>query len=346
MPDPPIGCLVELLVNTKRVAEEAHRREPSSGMVLPEGIDRYTEPGQMSTRPSCSPRRAEQGRGSGASGAAADWPEAARTRRSYDRGVGAVRLAVLILATVAVTIVITVPTTAAASGTPAAGEQRALVDVSVATLWMHPARTRPLDRPSLTNPVGLSAWLEAMGPAQRLWLVGRLVTQALYGQEVVVRARRGAWEEVSLTGQPTPSHLSYPGWLPARQLVRAARAAAPEPIAGSAPSTLIEAAPTSGSVAIVTEPSSWLLARSLTGSAGPRLLRLSFNTRLPVLDQRGAYTVVRTPTGTTALIPSSAVVVREPGTASPHAHRSGAGERSRAVPGSALSVGGHVSLRL
>jgi gamma-D-glutamyl-L-lysine dipeptidyl-peptidase len=204
----------------------------------------------------------------------------------------------------------------AASAAPT-GAQRALVDVAVATLWMQPARTRPLDRPSLANPVGLSAWLGAMGTAQRLWLVGRLVTQALYGQEVVVRARRGAWDEVSLTDQPTSSHLSYPGWLPARQLVKAPGAPGPVPIAGRAPSTLTEAASASTPVAIVTKRTAWLLARTAAGGAGRDLLRLSFNTRLPVLGQRGAYSVVQTPTASTALVRSSDIALRPPGTAPP-----------------------------
>jgi len=212
----------------------------------------------------------------------------------------------------------------AATGAPAAGEQRALVDVSVATLWMQPARTRALDKPSLANPVRLGVWLGAMGTAQRLWLVGRLVTQAPYGQEVVVRAHRGSWVEVSLTGQPTPDHLSYPGWLPARQLVMAPSAPAPTaPIAGSEPSTSTGASSglTPTPLAIVTNPAAWLFGRTARGSAGPRLLRLSFNTRLPVLGQRGRFIVVQTPTGASALIPSSAVAVRTQATGPPPSGR-------------------------
>ncbi len=200
----------------------------------------------------------------------------------------------------------------------------ALVDVSEATLWMAPGQTRPLDNPSLANPVALGAWLNAMDTAQRRWLVGRLVTQALYGQQVVVRAQKGAWVEVSLTGQATPSHLSHPGWLPARQLVMAPRAAAlatpsPAPEAPtsttvSSTSAIVQSTSAPSSVALVSKPTAWLIQDTAAGTAGQRVLLLSFNTRLRELGQTGAWTIVQTPGGARGLIASSDVSVEAAGT--------------------------------
>ncbi|HEY2162177.1 MAG TPA: C40 family peptidase [Solirubrobacteraceae bacterium] len=196
---------------------------------------------------------------------------------------------------------------AAAAGASHAGWRRASIGVSVATVWLQPAQTRPLDAPALANPVRISQWVDSMDTADRLWLDSRLVTQALYGQQAVVRARRGSWDEISLIKQATPNGLSYPGWVPARQLVM-------EPAPGGSSGA---AAPAPTPVALVIEPRTWLIGRTAQHKVGRRLMLLSYNTRLPLLSEVGPWAIVQTPTGAPALLLRSAVSILEPGVSQP-----------------------------
>ena len=116
-----------------------------------------------------------------------------------------------------------VPTTAASVPAPAPAPAEepltpgrpALVTVAVANVWNAPGQARPVDAPSLGNPVDIDRWIDSMSHQDKLWLVDHLLTQALYGERVRVDEVSGDWARVVVTGQP--SHLDpagYPGWIP------------------------------------------------------------------------------------------------------------------------------------
>jgi gamma-D-glutamyl-L-lysine dipeptidyl-peptidase len=160
-----------------------------------------------------------------------------------------------------------------------AATYRAFVNVSVATVWASPDHLRAIDAPSTTNPVNMTLWLSRMTTADRLWLVGRVQTQALYGTQVTVLGRSGAWSKVAVHGQPTPlDPRGYPGWLPTRQLTG---------------NTSLAAELRNRPLAVVTLPTAWLRDPV---SLRPRL-RVSFATRLPVMGRSGGFDVVATPAG-------------------------------------------------
>ena len=170
---------------------------------------------------------------------------------------------------------------------PLAVGRPALVVVSVANVWKAPGQARPVDAPSLRNPVDVRGWIAAMTHEDKLWLVDHLVTQALYGERVRVEEISGDWARVVVTGQPT--HLDpagYPGWIPVAQLR-----------AGELP-----AAPTT---AVVIRPMTTLRI------GDP--LELSYNTRLPVLSTSADEVTVALPTGSRSRLATSDVIVSGPG---------------------------------
>lgn len=155
--------------------------------------------------------------------------------------------------------------------------ETAFVDVSVSTVWVEPGITRPIDEPSVTNPVDHWLWTTSMTYEEKLWLVGNLETQALYGMKVQILEEEGGWAKVAVEGQPTPrEETGYPGWVPKKQLVSNHRfeALADKPFA------------------TVTEPTTSLYKdRGLT----EEFMEVSFNTRLPVLSEQGERVLVATP---------------------------------------------------
>ncbi len=92
----------------------------------------------------------------------------------------------------------------------APGASAAVISVPLATLYAAPGKA--------LLPADPERWL-LLSTAQRRALVGRVETQAVIGERVVVLARRGTWVKVAVPDQPTPKNrLGYPGWLPAAQL--------------------------------------------------------------------------------------------------------------------------------
>lgn len=157
----------------------------------------------------------------------------------------------------------------------------AYIDVSVATLWTSPDSPRPIDHPALTNPVHMQKWIDGMSVAQRRWLSGHNATQtqALYGHKVYILKEQGQWDKIAVPGQPTPKNpLGYPGWVPKVQLTHSSHFGE---IVKKHPFALVSGAPTV-----------WLYNNE---KLSHKFLRISFNTRLPVLSRTADAVRVATP---------------------------------------------------
>ncbi|MBM7649569.1 cell wall-associated NlpC family hydrolase [Bacillus ectoiniformans] len=156
-------------------------------------------------------------------------------------------------------------------------EQTAYVNVSVATLWTEPNLLRELDAPSASVPADLRQWTSNMAYQDKLWLVGNLETQALYGTKVTILEEEGKWVKVAAHNQPTPrNELGYPGWMPKAQLAD-----------GKAFEKMSER-----STALVTAPTAWVYNAPRQTA---KQMEISFNTRLPILKTHKDWVLVMTP---------------------------------------------------
>lgn len=89
------------------------------------------------------------------------------------------------------------------------------VNVAVTNIWDKPTIARGVDSPVLSNPVQMSKWVNDMKLSQKRWLVDRVHTQSLYGDEVTVLKSSGNWHRIALNDQYVPYQKEgYPGWVP------------------------------------------------------------------------------------------------------------------------------------
>ncbi|WP_052487476.1 C40 family peptidase [Gordoniibacillus kamchatkensis] len=169
------------------------------------------------------------------------------------------------------------------------------VNVNVATLWASPQAPRALDEPSLRFPADVPAWLGPMTVRDKLGLVGKTETEALYGERVVLLEERGDWVRVAVPEQRTPKLAQgYPGWLPKRQLAERSEAAA---YAGCP-------------VAVIGKRTATLYADAELRKPA---LQLSFGTRLPVVAAAAGLTLtVVTPDDGRRYLAASDAIVRKP----------------------------------
>jgi cell wall-associated NlpC family hydrolase len=173
------------------------------------------------------------------------------------------------------------------------------VAVSVATVWASPTYRRAVDWPARSNPADPAKWVAAMTVQQKLWLVGKLETQALYGTKVTVTGHYGTdWTKVAIPSQPTNrDRRGYPGWVPTRQLT----ATAPASRSASA---------------VIRSRTAWLWSGwASTAVAGTHVMQVSYGTRLPVLRSAPAYAVVSLIGGRQVTVRRSDVVLHTWGTA-------------------------------
>ncbi|RDI45476.1 C40 family peptidase [Falsibacillus pallidus] len=153
-----------------------------------------------------------------------------------------------------------------------------LTSVSAATVWTKQDSSREMDQGAITNPVQLDEWIGSMTYDSLLDLCegNRVQTQLLFGEEVLVLDEKDGWAQVIAVDQPSSKdERGYPGWVPLAQLEKV--------------------------VDWDVQDCSWAVVFSkkadLLNEEGEVELTLSFQTRLPVLEEENGKVKVKTPIG-------------------------------------------------
>jgi cell wall-associated NlpC family hydrolase len=163
----------------------------------------------------------------------------------------------------------------------------AWVQVSVATVWVQPSSPRQLDIAALRDPPRIENWLHSLDFSERLGLNGRVATQVLLGDKVLILSQRATWSRVEV---PSQTGSRYPngivGWIPTAQLNLTAAVAGNREV-------------------VITTPSTQLFA-VVGGTVGTPHVPISYGTDLPLLGETAGYDLVGLPGGTEGAVATRA----------------------------------------
>ncbi len=153
-----------------------------------------------------------------------------------------------------------------------------LVNVPVATLWTSFDSAREIDKEAISGMLKIDKWLEQMTYEPRLQLCddNLVQSQVLFGQEVQIIDEVDGWAHVVVPEQPSgKDERGYPGWIPKDQLIRQS-------------DWYIKQGP----VVVITAKKALLYSER-----NEKLMELSYQTRLPVVEDIIDRVRVKTPTG-------------------------------------------------
>ncbi|MBP1948839.1 C40 family peptidase [Virgibacillus litoralis] len=161
--------------------------------------------------------------------------------------------------------------------------------VQVATVWTSPTSARTLDTPGITNPTNIDKWIDSLTYETNVALCdeNRVQSQLLYGEAVIITETKDDWAHVVVPTQPSKKDdRGYPGWVPMQQLKQ-----------------VNQQDWQTDQTAAVVDDKAWLESEN-----GHNVLKLSYMTSLPVIEQTGDRVKVNTPHGA-GFLPNSAVTV-------------------------------------
>lgn len=168
------------------------------------------------------------------------------------------------------------------------GCERGAVRVPATVLWAGPGQMRDYDELILRDNNDPVAWAGGMDASMRLWLVDKADSMALFGEPVDILEDRGEWLKVAAVWQKTTlNERGYPGWVPAAHIAR-----------NNEYSTDLKRLP---GVVVTAKTTHLYKNEELTDISG----EVAYQTRLPLLEEKGRAATVRLPDGATGFLTRS-----------------------------------------